>query len=120
MGGLQKYRKMLSDEFLQRCTHLYGQRDFPTAKRKKYALEHLDLINSVFFKLLNPVNYRNSPRSGEKITGLIYRNSAPKAPGPKITGFRREAAIFFKNYMIFTGFQQKLQEFYRNSRKLQE
>ena len=55
-----------------------------------------------FLKLLNPVN---------------YRNSAPKAPGPKITGFRREAAKFFKKYMIFTGFQQKLQEFYRNLRK---
>ena len=83
------------------------------------------LMSSVFFKLLNPVNYRNSPRSGEKITGLIYRNSAPKAPGPKITGFRREAAIFFKNYMIFTGFQQKitgiLQEFKKNYRnKLQD
>ena len=74
--------------------------------------------SSVFFKLLNPVNYWNSPRSGEKITGLIYWNSAPKAPGPKITGFRREAAKFFKNYMIFTGFQQKLQEFYRNLRKI--
>ena len=41
----------------------------------------------------------------------------PKAPGPKITGFRREAAIFFKNYLIFTGIKQKLQEFYKNSRK---
>ena len=74
----------------------------------------------MFFKLLNPVNYWNSPRSGEKITGLIYWNSAPKAPGSKNTGFRREAAIFFKNYMIFTGFQQKLQEFYRNLRKITE
>ena len=105
-----------------------GKNFAPLKKGSKLVfLKSIFIVNKVpcfekptvfFFKLLNPVNYRNSPRSSQKITGLIYRNSAPKAPGPKITGFRREAVKFFKNYMIFTGFQQKLQEFYRNLRKV--